>query len=158
MMEQQQREAFAQRHPGWEAWQSIRGGQWHARLVGSQPVVMVHDDTIEELSRQVDALAPVAVAVPPGVPQEQADRLAGRAMDGHRPGCQRGRATGMRRRSLRAAGFAAAWALLVYAVLGCGNSQAITPAGPAVTTSQAVQAAPVRTPSPLDRCVAAVDQ
>ncbi len=62
MMEQQQREAFAQRHPGWEMWQSIKGGQWHARLVGSQPILMVHDDTPEGLSEQIDALKPARPA------------------------------------------------------------------------------------------------
>ncbi len=46
----------------------------------------------------------------------------------------------------------------IRVLLGCGNSQAITPAGPAVRTSQPVQAASGTTPSPLDQCVAAVDQ
>ena len=63
----------------------------------------------------------------------------------------------MRRLVPRAAGWAVAWAVLVFVVLGCG-SQTITPPHPAVRTSQAGQSAPVRTPSALDSCVADVDQ
>jgi hypothetical protein len=50
------RAAFAAQHPGWETWQSIKGGQWHARLVGSTPPVMLHDDTPEGLGEQIRAL------------------------------------------------------------------------------------------------------
>jgi hypothetical protein len=34
---------------------SLIGGQWHARLIGAVPPVMVHDDTIEGLAGQVEA-------------------------------------------------------------------------------------------------------
>jgi hypothetical protein len=55
--EQQAAAAFAERCPGWEAWQSLIGGQWHARRIGSTPPQMVHDDTIDGLAGQVEALA-----------------------------------------------------------------------------------------------------
>lgn len=51
---------------GWEAWQSIKGGQWHARLIGSIPIVMVHDDHLEGLSTQVRTLE--ATTLPQAVP------------------------------------------------------------------------------------------
>jgi hypothetical protein len=47
---------FAAKHPGWECWQSLKGRQWHARLVGAVPPCMVHDDTPAGLSEQVEAL------------------------------------------------------------------------------------------------------
>jgi hypothetical protein len=53
---EQQTAAFSEKHPGWEAWQSLRGQQWHARLIGSEPIVMLHDDSLEELSHQITAL------------------------------------------------------------------------------------------------------
>lgn len=53
MNDSEQTAAFLEKHPGWEAWQSIRGGQWHARLIGSEPTVMLNDDSLEELSQQV---------------------------------------------------------------------------------------------------------
>jgi hypothetical protein len=40
--------------PGWEAWQSIRGGQWHARLKGAEPPRMVHDDSLEGIRQQLE--------------------------------------------------------------------------------------------------------
>jgi hypothetical protein len=52
----QEQQIIADRHSGWEAWQSVKGGQWHARKVGSVPIVMVHDDTVEGLSEQIVAL------------------------------------------------------------------------------------------------------
>jgi hypothetical protein len=50
------RQRFAEQHPGWEAWRSLVGGQWHARLRGALPPVLVHDNTIEGVSEQVTAL------------------------------------------------------------------------------------------------------
>jgi hypothetical protein len=35
--------------PGWEAWQGLINGLWHARLVGSTPPVMVHGETPADL-------------------------------------------------------------------------------------------------------------
>jgi hypothetical protein len=57
--EQGQR-TIAEQHPGWEAWQSIKGRQWHARKVGAVPPVMVHDDNVDGLSAQIEALEPGA--------------------------------------------------------------------------------------------------
>jgi hypothetical protein len=39
--------------PGWEAWVGLVNGLWHARLVGSTPPVMVHDDSPEGIRRQI---------------------------------------------------------------------------------------------------------
>ena len=52
----EQAATFALEHPGWEAWRSLKGRQWHARLVGAVPPVMVHDDTMLGLCEQVEAL------------------------------------------------------------------------------------------------------
>jgi hypothetical protein len=43
-------------HPGWRTWQSLQGGQWHARLEGSQPPVLLHDDSPAGLAEQIRAL------------------------------------------------------------------------------------------------------
>jgi hypothetical protein len=40
-------------HPEWEIWQSIKGTQWHCRKRGSEPPLMLHDNTPEELNEQV---------------------------------------------------------------------------------------------------------
>lgn len=39
--------------PDWEAWVSLRAGQWHARLKGSLPIVMLHDDNAAGLREQI---------------------------------------------------------------------------------------------------------
>jgi hypothetical protein len=39
--------------PGWTTWFSSRAHQWHGRLDHSDPLVMVHDDTLEGLRRQI---------------------------------------------------------------------------------------------------------
>jgi hypothetical protein len=39
--------------PGWEAWQSLIGKQWHARLKGAQPPVMVHGNTEDDLREKI---------------------------------------------------------------------------------------------------------
>lgn len=52
------RRAFAEQHPGWEAWQSLKNGQWHARLVGHEPPLMLHDNSPGGLSEQITALGP----------------------------------------------------------------------------------------------------
>ena len=44
----------------WEFWQSLRGGQWHARLKGATPPVMVHDNDEEGLRQQIRALNAVS--------------------------------------------------------------------------------------------------
>jgi hypothetical protein len=49
-----------QRYPGWRAWKSARGGQWHARLADSQPPVLVHDDDPAGLAEQIKALSPLS--------------------------------------------------------------------------------------------------
>lgn len=54
--DERQAAEFTERCPGWQAWRSLVGGQWHARKVGAVPPVMVHDDTIEGLAGQVEAL------------------------------------------------------------------------------------------------------
>jgi hypothetical protein len=55
-LDQRQAAAFSERCPGWQAWRSLVGRQWHARLLGAIPPVMVHDDTIDGLAGQVEAL------------------------------------------------------------------------------------------------------
>ena len=56
------------RYPGWRAWQSARNGQWHARLAGSQPPVLLHDDNPSGLGEQIKALAPHVAG--PALPYE----------------------------------------------------------------------------------------
>jgi hypothetical protein len=38
--------------PGWTVWQSSVGRQWHARKIGTDPAVLVHGDTLEDLRGQ----------------------------------------------------------------------------------------------------------
>jgi hypothetical protein len=38
--------------PGWTVWQSPRTRLWHARKDGSEPAVLVHDDTLDGLREQ----------------------------------------------------------------------------------------------------------
>jgi hypothetical protein len=45
--------AIGDEFPGWEAWQGLVNGLWHARLVGSTPPVMVHAESPEELREQI---------------------------------------------------------------------------------------------------------
>jgi hypothetical protein len=47
-------QAIAKDYPGWHAWSSLVGKQWHARLKGAQPVVMLHDNSPAELRRQIE--------------------------------------------------------------------------------------------------------
>jgi hypothetical protein len=44
---------IAEDFPGWEAWVSPVGKQWHARLKGSVPIVMLHDDDAVGLAEQI---------------------------------------------------------------------------------------------------------
>lgn len=44
----QQIRVVADQFPGWEAWQSL-DGQWHARVVGAIPPVMVHSESADDL-------------------------------------------------------------------------------------------------------------
>jgi hypothetical protein len=44
--------AIAKQFPGWEPWQSL-DGQWHARIPGATPPVMVHAGSPEELREQI---------------------------------------------------------------------------------------------------------
>ena len=39
--------------PAWEGWQSLVGGQLHARLRNTTPPVMVHAETVDVLRRQI---------------------------------------------------------------------------------------------------------
>jgi hypothetical protein len=41
--------AIAEEFPGWDAWQGLVNGLWHARLVGTTPPVMVHGETPADL-------------------------------------------------------------------------------------------------------------
>ncbi len=49
--------AIGEEFPGWEAWQSLVNGLWHARLVGSTPPVMMHGESPEDLREQIRARA-----------------------------------------------------------------------------------------------------
>jgi hypothetical protein len=40
--------------PGWDAWASLIGGQWHARREGSTPPVMLHSDSSFDLREQIE--------------------------------------------------------------------------------------------------------
>jgi hypothetical protein len=44
---------IAEDFPGWEAWVSLVGKQWHARLKGSVPIVMLHDNDPVSLAEQI---------------------------------------------------------------------------------------------------------
>jgi hypothetical protein len=44
---------IAEEFESWEAWVSLIGGQFHARLRGSVPIVMVHADTVDALREQI---------------------------------------------------------------------------------------------------------
>jgi hypothetical protein len=48
----EQARAIAEEFPGWAAWQSL-DGQWHARIVGAIPPVMVHAPSPGELCEQI---------------------------------------------------------------------------------------------------------
>jgi hypothetical protein len=45
--------AVGEDFPGWEAWQGLVNGLWHARLRGSTPPVIVHAESPEELREQI---------------------------------------------------------------------------------------------------------
>jgi hypothetical protein len=47
-----QAKAIAEEFPGWQAWQSL-DGQWHARIIGAIPPVMVHSDSPQGLREQI---------------------------------------------------------------------------------------------------------
>jgi hypothetical protein len=61
---EQQLQAFADQYQGWEAWQSIKGGQLHARKKGSLPPMMVHDMDLDGLGEQVSALERIPYKLP----------------------------------------------------------------------------------------------
>lgn len=46
-------QAIVKDYPDWEAWSSLVGKQWHARLKGAQPIVMLHDNSPAELRQQI---------------------------------------------------------------------------------------------------------
>jgi hypothetical protein len=48
----QQIRTLAEQFPGWEAWQSL-DSQWHARIAGATPPVMVHASSLSELCEQI---------------------------------------------------------------------------------------------------------
>ena len=54
-MEERDRQiqAIGDEFPGWEAWQGLINGLWHARLVGSTPPVMVHGESPGDLREQI---------------------------------------------------------------------------------------------------------
>jgi hypothetical protein len=45
--------AISHEFPGWEAWQGLVNGLWHARLVGSTPPLMVHGESPDDLREQI---------------------------------------------------------------------------------------------------------
>jgi hypothetical protein len=45
--------AIGNEFPGWEAWQGLINGLWHARQVGSTPPVMVHGESPDDLREQI---------------------------------------------------------------------------------------------------------
>ncbi len=49
--------AISQEFPGWEAWQGLINGLWHARLIGSTPPVMVHGESPGDLREQIRSRA-----------------------------------------------------------------------------------------------------
>jgi hypothetical protein len=49
---EEQAAAIAAEFPGWEAWQGLNG-LWHGRLVGSVPIVMVHDESSEGIRKHI---------------------------------------------------------------------------------------------------------
>jgi hypothetical protein len=51
-------ERIAQEFPGWRAWSSLRGGQWHARLNNDRgdALMLIHDDNPEGIRQQIVAL------------------------------------------------------------------------------------------------------
>lgn len=46
---------IAEDFPGWKAWVSLRGGQWHARLSddAGNPIILLHDDNPAGLREQI---------------------------------------------------------------------------------------------------------
>jgi hypothetical protein len=49
--------AIGEEFPGWEAWQGLVNGLWHARLAGSTPPVMVHGDSPADIREAIAGLA-----------------------------------------------------------------------------------------------------
>ena len=49
--------AIGEEFPGWEAWQGLVNGLWHARLAGSTPPVMVHGNSAADIREAILALA-----------------------------------------------------------------------------------------------------
>ena len=49
--------AIGAEFPGWEAWQGLVNGLWHARLIGSTPPVMVHGNSAADIREAIAALA-----------------------------------------------------------------------------------------------------
>jgi len=45
--------AISEEFPGWEAWQNLVNGLWHARLTGSTPPVTVHGESPDELRERI---------------------------------------------------------------------------------------------------------
>jgi hypothetical protein len=43
-------------YPAWEVWSSLIGGQWHGRLKGATPPVMLHDDSPAGIRGQIEDL------------------------------------------------------------------------------------------------------
>jgi hypothetical protein len=48
----EQARAIAEDFPGWQAWQGI-DGEWHARIIGAIPPVMVHSASLDGLRVQI---------------------------------------------------------------------------------------------------------
>lgn len=45
--------AIAAEFPGWEAWQGLINGLWHARQLGTVPPVMVHGESPDEIRQLI---------------------------------------------------------------------------------------------------------
>ena len=50
--EKQQAASIAEEFPGWEAWCGLNM-LWHARLLGSVPIQMVHGNSPEDVREQI---------------------------------------------------------------------------------------------------------
>jgi len=49
--------AISAQFHGWEAWQSL-DGQWHARVIGTTPPVMVHGASADDVREQISERQP----------------------------------------------------------------------------------------------------
>ena len=55
-MDNAEARAIGTEFKGWEAWQGLVNGLWHARKVGATPPVMVHGEGPDDLREQIGQL------------------------------------------------------------------------------------------------------